>query len=214
MNTRDTTAGASRREFVLTVAPAGALACLCGDRARSLLHTIAPRSTVDQDKFDADSEMSFQQVYNFAFAENSIPLLKSLGEEMPEGDYLERLKRASARMAEQMGAAYAKSVPTNDLAAFTRQTRERNRFWEHVLTLDIVEDTESAFEIKVTECLWAKIFRENDAADIGYATICHGDFAMCRAFNPRIRMERTTTRMQGHDRCDHRWVWEGDRNDR
>jgi len=68
-----------------------------------------------------------------------------------------------------------------------------------------VEDSETAHEIRVTECLWAKTFREAGAAAIGYAVVCHGDYAECQAFNPHIRMIRTKTLMQGDDCCNHRW---------
>jgi hypothetical protein len=63
-------------------------------------------------------------------------------------------------------------------------------------------------EIKITECLWAKTFRAANAADIGYATICYSDFAGAVAFNPKMRLVRTKTLMQGHDCCNHRWVLE------
>jgi len=51
-------------------------------------------------------------------------------------------------------------------------------------------------------------FREEDAADIGYATHYHVHYAAATAFNPKIRMYRTKTLMEGHDYCDHKWVWE------
>jgi hypothetical protein len=82
-------------------------------------------------------------------------------------------------------------------------------FWQHALTTEIVEDEEKAFEIKVTECLWAKTFREAQASDIGYATICYQDYAMSQGFSPKLKMIRTKTLMQGHEYCNHRWVWEG-----
>jgi len=43
--------------------------------------------------------------------------------------------------------------------------------------MEIVEDTETAFEIKVTECIWATTFRQAEAGDFGYAAICFGDYA-------------------------------------
>lgn len=76
------------------------------------------------------------------------------------------------------------------------------------MTSELVEDTDHAREIKVTECLWAKTLRELNPADIGYAAIYHGDYAYCQGFNPKIRMIRSKTLMQGDDCCNHRWVWE------
>ena len=209
MSPRESVPDSNRREFLLSVAPAGAMACSGCERLWSLMKPSGANGSSSEHKFDADSQMSFQQVYDFAFAGSAIPLLKSMGEEGADGDYLERLKRASARAGDRMGRAMAAGYTENSLAAFTNWAKETDRFWEHVLTFAIVEDVDSAFEVKVTECLWAKTFRENDAADIGYASICHGDFAMCQGFNPKIRMERTKTLMEGHDCCNHRWIMEG-----
>ena len=55
---------------------------------------------------------------------------------------------------------------------------------------------------------WAKTFREAGSADIGYAAVCHEDYAACQAFNPKIKMIRTKTLMQGDGCCDHRLIWQ------
>ena len=209
MSVQKTVSDSTRREFLLSAAPAGAMACLGCERLWSLIGPSTRQTSQAEHKFDADAQMSFREVYDFAYGGGAIPLLKSLGEEAPAGEYLDRLQRASARVADRQGRAMAASLRDNSLAAFTSWAKEPDRLWEHVLTFEIVEDAESAFEVKVTECLWAQTFRESDAADIGYASVCHPDFALCQAFNPKIRMERTTTLMQGHDCCNHRWVVEG-----
>jgi hypothetical protein len=78
-----------------------------------------------------------------------------------------------------------------------------------VLTFEVVENTPKAAEFKVSECLWAKTFREAKAGDLGYALVCDSDYAAAEGFNPKMRMIRTKTLMQGHDCCNHRYVLEG-----
>ena len=161
----------------------------------------------DEHKFKQDSGMAFEQVFQFAFG-GFIPKMKNLAAELDREDFIELLQKVSSDTAAAFIRKQAESIPGNDLGAWPPPLREPNRFWQHVLTYDVMEDSETAFEIKVTVCLWGKTFREADAADIGYATICHPDFAMCQAFNPRIRMIRSKTLMQGDDYCNHLWVWE------
>ena len=75
--------------------------------------------------------------------------------------------------------------------------------------MEIVEDTEKAFELKITECIWASTFLNAKAGDIGYASVCFGDYAWAEGFNPKIKMIRDKTLMQGHELCNHRYVWLG-----
>ena len=78
-----------------------------------------------------------------------------------------------------------------------------------MLTDEVIEQTETFVHSKITECLWSKTFREANAADIGFAAVCYPDYAMTSAFNPKIKLVRPTTLMQGHDCCDFRYHWEG-----
>jgi len=164
--------------------------------------------TIIKHKFLEDSNMSFQEVFNFAY-KGLIPILQNLAKELGEDHFLEALKKVALEAALRDGQDTAHHLPCNDFAAFNVWPRDHINFWNHVLTSEIVEDTPQAYEIKVTECLWAKTFREIGAADIGYLLFCHPDYAYCQGFNPRITMRRSKTLMQGDDHCNHRWLWEG-----
>jgi len=163
--------------------------------------------TTVKHKFLEDSEMSFQEVFDFAF-KGLIPVLQGLSKEFGEEKFLEVLKKVASECALKARQDTVRQLPSNDLAAFKAEG-EPGHFGKHVLTLEMVEDTPQAYEVRVTECLYAKIFREMGAAELGYALICHRDYADCQGFNPRITMIRSKTLMQGDDHCNHRFVWEG-----
>lgn len=158
-------------------------------------------------KFFEDSNMSFKEVFDFAY-NGLIPVLQRLAKELGEDRFLEVLKKVSYEAARNAGQDNARQLPSNDLAAF-KAAGEPRHFGKHVLTLEMVEDTPQAFEVRVTECLWAKTFREMGAADVGDALICHRDYGDCQGFNPKITVSRSKTLMQGDDCCNHRFVWEG-----
>lgn len=210
MDTKTLSFKQSRRQFLSKILPAGSLFCFGCSNVPTLSGS-KEKTTVSQDqhKFLKDSGMSFKEVYEFAYKEGFIPLMQNLADDLGKDNFIEMLKRAGSKSAAQYARNMAQNLPRNDLAAFTADLRKPNHFWKHVLTFDIVEDTNKAFEMKITECLWAKIFREAKASDIGYAAICHPDYAMTQAFNPKIRTIRSKTLMQGHDYCNPRWVWEG-----
>jgi len=72
-----------------------------------------------------------------------------------------------------------------------------------------VSKTDTAFGIKVTDCLSAESFLPYKAGDIGYASACWGDYNWASDFNPKIKLIRDKTLMQGHDYCNHRYIWTG-----
>lgn len=65
-----------------------------------------------------------------------------------------------------------------------------------------VEDTDVRQAYRFTRCMWADVFRELAAQDIGF-WICEGDGPAAAAFNPEIGFARTKTLMMGDDCCDH-----------
>ncbi len=196
-----------RRCFLKNILPGGALVCLGGGPLLALAQAQEkPAEETGKHKFLADSGMSFKEVYDFAFAFNLIPILQSLSDEIGKEKFIEMLKKKGSEEARRSGQELAKKLGKNDLAAYTQDLRKSDRFWQHVLTYEIVEDTPKAFEVKITECLWAKTFREAKASEIGYAVCCNGDYASAQGFNPNLEMVRTKTLMQGDAFCNHRYV--------
>lgn len=198
--------GSSRRLFLSRMLSGGAFLCLGGPPCISA----AGRNVfLSQHKFLDDSQMSFKEVYAFAFRGAFIPTLQNLADAYGRETFIEQLKDASSKSAAQYMKSQAQNMPSNDFSSFKTFFKEEDYFWRHVLTKKVVEETETAIEVKITECLWAETFRAAGAADIGYAAICHPDFAMYNAFNPQIHLVRTKTLMQGHDCCNHRCEWRG-----
>jgi hypothetical protein len=80
---------------------------------------------------------------------------------------------------------------------------------EATLTMEIIEDTDTVFEVKVTECLVGDTFLRAEAGEIGNAAVCIGDYTFAEGFNPKIKMIRDKTLTLGHDHCNHRYIWTG-----
>jgi hypothetical protein len=197
--------GLNRRQFCGKMFSAGSVLCIgCSNlHAFSNLEENPFRSQEDH-KFRKKSEMTYEEVFKFAFQRTFIPFMRVLVENVG----LDILKESTSKAVEIEIKKRLKKLPNNDLATFTSFFKNRSALWENSLTFQIVDDTETAFEVKVTECLWAKTFRDVNAEDIGYSWICFPDYAWAKAFNPKMRMIRDKTLMQGHDFCNHRYVIE------
>lgn len=185
-----------RRQLVKNLCAVGSIACLGCSR---LAFAAAEEAPVH--KFAAPSEMTFEEVFKFAYVNSFIPTLKVLANRVG----LETIQQAACDSAAADMRRSAASLPGRGLADWAASLKEPNRLLDHVLAYEIVEDSEHAFEVRVTECLWAATFRNADAADLGYSWVCHPDFAMATAFNPRMRLKRDATLMQGDTSCNHRW---------
>ena len=95
----------------------------------------------------------------------------------------------------------------NSFTAFKK--RFYSPSYQIVQTHDIVEDTDTVFQMNVTECLVAKIYIDAGAGDIGYAHHCYGDYSGAKGFNSKIKLVRDKTLIQGHDCCNFRYVITG-----
>ncbi|MGD8441185.1 MAG: L-2-amino-thiazoline-4-carboxylic acid hydrolase [Holophagae bacterium] len=186
-----------RRQMIAGLCATGTLACLgCGRVARTAdVVESAARG------FSTASGMSFEEVFHFAYARSFIPTMKNLAGRVG----MEVIQDTACETAAQVIAGVAASMPDRSLSAWAASMKEPDEVMRHAISFDIVEDGETAFEVRITECLWAATFRAADAADLGYSWVCHPDFAMARAFNPEMRLRRDQTLMQGSTHCNHRW---------
>lgn len=88
------------------------------------------------------------------------------------------------------------------IADFTSEPDEANLFTAGLET-EYARISEREVVLYVRECEWARYFRERHP-QVGYLMACSTDEAACRAFNSSLRMQRTSTLMEGGRFCDFR----------
>lgn len=195
----------TRREFILKSLPVGMICAACPGLAQQRLK--AQTAEIDQEthKFMQDSGLTAEQVFRLAYVSTLIPFLEGLGRGRDREEYLEELRGIASEHARTLFSGFAQQVPRNDLATFTAPYRDPESRAAQPLTIEIVEFTEDVCEYRVTECLWAKTFRDAGVSDLGEACICHGDYAAIEAFNADFEMVRDKTLMAGDECCNHRY---------
>jgi len=201
----------SRRQFLKNVLPAGTLFCLgCSNLLAMSISGDKKKALAEKHKFLEDSRMTVEEVFKLVYQE-SIPILQNLANDIGREKFIEMLKKASSKKTTQLITDITNNLSKKDMAALAYFfTAIVNTFpYNKALTYEITEKTDKVFEMKFTECLFAKILREMNASDIGYALQCNTTDAFARAFNPKIKGTHPKTLMQGHDICIERFVWEG-----
>jgi len=206
-----------RRKFLMSILPAGPLFCLgCSSLSAATGGRDQPKAPEKKHKFLEDSGMTMKDVFWFAYRSTLIPLLKSLAKEMGQERFMSMMKNIFYEKESQEAKRMAQEHPQRDLAKFMNLPyaidsviSNPKRFWSLVNTAQVIEDTAKAYEMKVTECLWAQTFREANASDIGYIIMCAGDIIFAEAFDTRLKLRLTKTLMNGDDCCNHRYTWEG-----
>ncbi|MEA3230457.1 MAG: L-2-amino-thiazoline-4-carboxylic acid hydrolase [Thermodesulfobacteriota bacterium] len=73
--------------------------------------------------------------------------------------------------------------------------------WE----MDVLEQTPTAYFFNVTRCSYYEKYRELGLEEFGVGFSCCRDEPFARGFNPKLRLLRTKTIMEGADHCDFRY---------
>lgn len=198
----------SRRNFITKTVPACAMTCMfSGSLLGKGLNELQVKPVQEKHKFEApyDKPLTYKQFIRAQYAE-AMSIILALEKEMGKEKTIAFLKNLSTERMLNTAKKQAEKSPDTSLNTYVEQFRGG---YEYTLTKVVVEDNKNAFELKVTECIWASIFQAAKMGDYGYALVCWADYAWAEGFNPKIKMIRNKTLMEGHDCCNHRYVWEG-----
>lgn len=81
------------------------------------------------------------------------------------------------------------------------------------LEVDMLEESTTRVHYNVTRCKYAEMYREMGLDEIGGILSCGRDGTFCTGFNPKIKLDRTQTIMQGASHCDFRYRWDENTTD-
>jgi hypothetical protein len=76
------------------------------------------------------------------------------------------------------------------------------------LEVKVRERTADTFAFDVVRCRYAEMYRDMGLGEIGPLLSCQRDGAFCEGYDPRLKLKRTQTLMEGADHCDFRYRYE------
>jgi len=134
------------------------------------------------------------------------PFIEAFTKEFGRDRTLAVVKPVIEKLALESGAQAARMAGGDSLAHLAKAMEAwsaGDAYVQEVLRLD-----ETHYDYDVKRCRYAEMYQELGLADLGFVLSCGRDFAMLRGFNPRMKLTRTKTIMEGYDRCDFRVTME------
>ena len=136
------------------------------------------------------------------------PFIDAVSKKIGEDEALSILMEVNRQEAFQRGKSLAKELGDNGMDALVEEVDGwgRGGVWE----MDVLEKTATTYFFNVTRCPYYEKYRELGLEKFGVGFSCCRDEPFARGFNPRLRLERTKTIMEGADLCDFRYCLESD----
>lgn len=159
-------------------------------------------------KFQEEMELTYEQYFQSQYR-RIVGLAGAFERAVGRKRAFEIIKKWAEKSAVESVKNQLSKKPIKKFEDFKLLMKEEDKspFWKHVLTMAHPEETPVKFSCHITECLWAETFKKMNATDLGYVLSCRPDFAMARAYHPKIRLRRTKTLMQGDGYCNHTYCW-------
>ncbi|MCB8877995.1 L-2-amino-thiazoline-4-carboxylic acid hydrolase [Acidisoma silvae] len=137
-------------------------------------------------------------------AEIIAPIYRTMCDEIGEARAQDILDRAIRQAAIEAGQGFAAKTPGGtSLQTF----RELLELWtrEDALRIEVIAETEAALHFNVQRCRYAESYRAMGLGEIGHLLSCNRDAAFCIGYDPRLKLTRTQTIMEGASHCDFRY---------
>jgi hypothetical protein len=130
-------------------------------------------------------------------------LKASHGVEVAQQTIAEAVRKSAMQQAAEMAARVGGKT---SLQTFI----DRQELWTRggALERDIVEQSGTRYRFNVTRCKYAEMYRAMGLGEIGHLLSCQRDATFCEGYDPRIKLKRTRTIMQGASHCDFDYTFE------
>ena len=134
-------------------------------------------------------------------------LIRGFARVMGQDKAIEVATAAVQEDAMMAGKIMAEKYGGNSMKELGRIVRE---VWaeDDAMTIHVLEETDQELTFDVTRCRYAELYEKHEMKDLGFCLSCSRDEPFTTGFNPRMKLLRTQTIMQGSSHCDFRFILE------
>lgn len=135
-------------------------------------------------------------------------LYMTLSEELGAEKALEMIGRATSRDAFETGRAFAAKAPGGEPSLEHFATMMDVWRAGGVLDFDNVRLEDGVWSFNMTRCGYAQMYREMGLPpELAYNVSCVRDAHLARGYSEHLRLERSSTIVEGAPVCDFRFIW-------
>jgi hypothetical protein len=134
-----------------------------------------------------------------------VPLVKNLRAELGEERANAIVRKALGDLYREYGEKWWRAQGARDFGEKMASAFDMFAAGD-ALSYEVVKQAPDAFEVNVTECRYARFYKEIGAPELGFLLTCSADFLMTEGFGTDVQLTRTQTIMQGASHCDFRYV--------
>lgn len=136
-------------------------------------------------------------------AQIAAPLVRAFMGEFGRERTLRTVERVIKKLARRKGAEMAKRAGGNRLKRFVKAVLP---VWCEggALHVEVLEANSQRCSFNVTRCKYAEMYKRLGLEEFGCLFSCGRDFAFIGGFNPKLKLKRTQTIMEGDRFCDFR----------
>ena len=134
----------------------------------------------------------------------AVPLIQAFAEKMGPEQALAVATEVVRTLARAAGRETAENLGANDTAALAEVVRN---VWsaESALEVKILEESDCKLSFDVTRCAYAEMYEKLGLKEFGTYLSCSRDASFAEGFNPRLKLQRTQTIMEGARFCNFRF---------
>lgn len=131
------------------------------------------------------------------------PLVEALSNEFGCEKVWELTRLVIQDIARQQGAELAQSMESNDLKHLTIAMEAWKK--DNAIQTEVLQLKRKIYSFNVYRCRYAEMYHHLGVPELGKILSCDRDFAYVEGYNPKIRLTRTQTIMEGAEICDFRY---------
>lgn len=134
------------------------------------------------------------------------PVIQVVAQKLGKKEALEILKEINQQEAFERGGNLAGENGENAIETLVKDvaTWGAGGGWE----MEVLEQTSTTYFFNVLRCPYYEKYRELGLEEFGVELSCCRDEPFARGLNPRLKLERKKTIMEGADHCDFRYSLE------